>query len=356
MTTTTTPPGTDQSPTSGGAPWRVIQWTTGKTGSAAVRALAHHPTMRLVGCYAWSPEKVGRDAGELCGIEPLGVIATDDVDALLALRADCVSYMAYRPDFDHLAAILESGTNVVTTMYMLAGSGYGPEATERIAEAARRGGSSLYASGVYPGHAPMVALAASAMCARIERISVLESLDMSGYANEKMFRSMGVDLEVDDPQAPKAVEAACGSFRDQIVVMAHALAVDLDSVDLQVQFATADERMDLGYMVVQKGRISGFKGVISGRAGDRPVIECQFVWKLGSGMTPEWPVEKGYVIEIEGDPGVRCRLEPLHDHFDGATTTALPVVNAIPAACAAPPGIVNQGELPFVRATHLVAV
>jgi 2,4-diaminopentanoate dehydrogenase len=333
---------------------RVIQWTTGKTGTAAVRALAHHPALRLVGCYAWSSEKVGRDAGELCGIAPVGVIATDDVDALLALQADCVSYMPYRPDFDHLAAILESGTNVVTTMYMLAGTGYGPEATERIADAARRGGSSLYASGVYPGHAPMVALAASAMCARIDRISVLESLDMSGYANEKMFRSMGIDLDVDDPQAPKAVEAACGSFRDQIAVMAHALAVDLDSVDLDVQFATADDRMDLGYMIVEKGRIAGFKGVISGWSGDRPVIQCQFVWKLGSGMTPEWPVEKGYVIEIEGEPGVRCRLEPLHDHFDGAMTTALPVVNAIPAACAAPPGIVNQGELPLVRAAHLV--
>ncbi len=356
----TTPPPTsppDQSsPSDRTTPLRVIQWTTGKTGAAAVQALARHPAMRLVGCYAWSAEKVGRDAGELCGIEPLGVTATDDVDALLALQADCVSYMPYRPDFDHLAAILGSGTNVVTTMYMLAGTGYGPEATERIAEAARRGGSSLYASGVYPGHAPMIALAASAMCARIDRISVLESLDMSGYANEKMFRSMGIDLEVDDPQAPKAVEAACGSFRDQIAVMGHALAVDLDAVDLEVQFATADDRMDLGYMVVEKGRIAGFKGVISGRAGGHPVIECQFVWKLGSGMTPEWPVERGYVIEIEGAPGVRCRLEPLHDHFDGALTTALPVVNAIPAACAAPPGIVNHGELPFVRAAHLVAV
>lgn len=335
-------------------PIRVVQWTTGKTGTAAVPVLARHPVMDLVGCYAWSPEKVGRDVGELCGIGRLGLAATADVDALLALRPDCVSYMPYRPDFDHLEQILASGANVVTTIYGLAGHTYGPEASARLAAAMERGRSSLYASGVYPGHAPMVALAASAMCARIDRLSVLESLDMSGYANEKMFRSMGIDLEVDDPQAPKAVEAACGSFKDQIGVLAQALTVDLDSVDIEVRFATADARTDLGYMVVEKGRIAGFKGVVSGRKASRPVIECQFVWKLGTGMTPEWPVQKGYLIEIRGNPDLRCTLQPLDGHFDGATTTAMPVIHAIPAVCAAPPGVVNRGELPLVRAAHIV--
>jgi hypothetical protein len=178
---------------------------------------------------------------------------------------------------------------------------------------------------------------------------------MSGYANAKMFRSMGIDLEVDDPLAPRAVEAACGSFRDQIGVMGNALGVDLDAIDLEVQFATANSPMDLGYMTVEKGRIAGFKGVISGKRRGISRIECQFVWKLGSGMTPEWPVEKGYVIEIQGDPGLSCRLQPLGDHFDGATTTAMPVIHAIPAVCPAPPGIVNQGELPFVRAAYSFA-
>jgi 2,4-diaminopentanoate dehydrogenase len=334
---------------------RVIQWTTGKTGSAAVRALVSHPRLELVGCYAHTPEKVGRDVGELCGLDAIGVRATDDVEQLLALQPDCVSYMPYRPDFGHLELILSSGINVVTTMYMLAGTGYGNEPTARIAEAAQQGGSSLYASGVYPGHAPMVALAASAMCARIDRISVLESLDMSGYANAQMFRSMGIGLAPDDPQASVAVQAACGSFRDQVAVMAHALAIELDAIDLEVHFATADSRSELGYMVVEAGRIAGFKGVVSGRFLGRPIVECQFVWKLGSGMTPEWPVERGYVIEIEGEPGVRCRLEPLGDHFDGATTTVMPVIHAIPAVCASAPGIMNRGELPFVLGAHIAS-
>jgi 2,4-diaminopentanoate dehydrogenase len=333
---------------------RVVQWTTGKTGRAAVRGMAGHPVLDLVGCYAHSPDKVGRDVGELCGIAALGVNATDDIDALLALRPDCVSYMPYRPDFGHLTRILASGVNVVTTLYMLSGAGYGQEAAEALRQAALRGGSTLYSSGVYPGHVPMVALAASAMCQRIDRLSVLESLDVSGYANEQMFRALGFDLEPDDPQAAVAVEASCGSFKDQISVMARALGVELDEIRFTAEFATAGRTTDFGFMTVGKGRVAGFRGTVAGVSGGRSVIECRFVWKLGHDMTPDWPVTRGYLVDIEGEPNVRLTLESPDGHFDGAVTTAMPCVNAIPAACAAPPGILNQMDLPFVRGAHLI--
>jgi hypothetical protein len=327
---------------------KVVQWTTGKTGSAAVRGIVGHPVLELVGCFAWSPDKVGRDVGELCGTEPLGITATDDVDALLALEPDCVVYTAYRPDFDHLERILASGCNVVATMYMLSGHGYGDEPSRRLRDACEKGGSSLYTSGIYPGHAPMVALAASAMSRRIERISVLESLDITGYANEQMFRAQGFDLEPDDPEAAARCEASCGSFKDQIPVMARALGVRLDGIGFIAEYALADDDTDFGFMTVAKGRIAGFRGTISGLVDGRSVIECRFVWKLGEAMTPNWPVTDGYVIEIEGDPGVRVKIEAIEGHLDGATTTAMPVLNAVPAVCAAPPGIVNQMGLPFV--------
>jgi hypothetical protein len=333
---------------------KVVQWTTGKTGSAAVRGMVDHPVLDLVGCYAYSAAKVGRDVGDLCGIGPVGVTATDDVDALLALQPDCVSYMPYRPDFDHVVRILESGANVVTTMYMLSGDGYGEEATARIRDAALRGGSSLYGSGIYPGHTAMVALAASAMCRRIDRLSILESLDVSGYANEQMFRAQGFDLEPNDPRAPNLVEGSCGSFKDQIGVMAGALGIAIDGVRFSAEFATANETTDFGFMTVQKGRIAGFKGVVGGMVGERAAIECRFVWKLGDDMTPDWPVTHGYVLEVEGDPHLVMKLESPTGHFDGAVSTAMPCVNAIPAVCAAPPGIVNQMELPLVRGAHLV--
>ena len=330
---------------------RVVQWTTGKTGNAAVRGVLDHPGLELVGCYAWSADKVGRDVGELCGLEPLGLLATDDIDALLALEPDCVVYTPFRPDVTHLERILAAGVNVVTTMYMLAGGGYGDDVTRRIRAALERGGSSLYASGIYPGHAPTVALAASAMCRTIDRLSVLESLDIQEYANEQMFRAMGFDRAPDDPTVTEAVEASCGSFREQVRVLAAALGSEVDAVELRAEVATADDDLDFGFMTIGKGRVAGLQGVVAAIRDGRSVIECRFVWKLGDRMTPHWPVTDGYVVEIEGDPGVRCKLEPLEGHFPGATTTSMPVVNAIPAVCAAPAGIVNHAELPLVRGT-----
>ena len=135
-------------------------------------------------------------------------------------------------------------------------------------------------------------------------------------------------------------------------MLAKALGLAIDRVGFRVEFAIANHDTDFGFMTLEKGRIAGFKGTVSGERDGRSLIECSFVWKLGEDMTPNWPVTHGYVIELEGDPGVRCKLEPLGEHLDGTVTTAMPVVNAIPMVCAAPPGIVNQMELPLVRAMH----
>jgi hypothetical protein len=335
-------------PLNASRPLRVVQWTTGKIGSAAVRGICDHPALELVGCYAFSPGKAGTDVGELVGLPSLGIDATDDLDFLVALAPDCVVYTPYRPDPDHLERLLESGINVVTSLYMLAGEGYGKTTHERLEAAAVRGESTLYASGIYPGHAPLVALAASAMCTRIDRISVLESLDMSGYANEQMFRAMSIDRPLGDPEAPAMIEAMCGSFKEQIRVMAHALSVGLDDITFEVEFGAANQLTDFGFMSIRSGHIAGFKGVLSGMHAGRPVIQCSFVWKVGRDMTPDWPVENGYVLEIHGEPSVRLRLEPIGPHFDGALTTAMAVVNAIPQVVNAAPGILNTGELPLV--------
>jgi hypothetical protein len=332
-----------------GALLRVVQWTTGRTGRAAVRALVDHPLLELVGCYAWSADKIGRDVGELCRIDPIGVMAIDDVDALLALEPDCVVYTPYRPDIDHLVRILESGCNVVTSMYQLTGRGYGEDAYERIVTAAERGRASLYASGTYPGYVGMVALAITAVSSRIERITMLESVDLRAYENEHMYRAMGIDRDPTDPEAASLIEQACGSFRDQVAVMAHALGLELDEIRFHADFAVVDEDTDFGFMTIGKSRVAAIRGTIAGCAGGRPRIECRSVWKLGERTTPDWPVEHGYIIDVEGTPSFRVRIEP-GERWSGSMSTALPLVNAIPVVCTAPPGIVNHGELPFVRA------
>ena len=95
--------------------YRVVQWATGNIGRRALQAVIGHPGLDLVGLWVHSDAKVGRDAGELCGMGPTGVTATNDVDEILALGADCVLYMPSGTDVDVVCRLLASGANVVTT-------------------------------------------------------------------------------------------------------------------------------------------------------------------------------------------------------------------------------------------------
>ncbi len=156
--------------------YRVVQWTTGNIGTKSVHAIVENSLLELVGCYAWSPDKVGRDVGELCGIEPLGVLATDDIDALIALKPDCVVYNQMFADVDNLVRVLEAGINVVTTSEFITGHRLG-HGRERILKACELGESTIFGSGLNPGFIELFAIVSAGLSDRIDRVCIVESFD-----------------------------------------------------------------------------------------------------------------------------------------------------------------------------------
>src|SRR3954465_91625 len=150
---------------------RFVQWTTGNVGKRSVEAVMKRPDLELVGCYAWSDDKGGRDVGELCGIAPVGVAATNDVDALLQLKPDCVVYNPMWRDVDELVRILEAGGNVVGPAAFITGHPLGPD-RDRIAAACERGGSTMFGSGISPGFVEMLAIVAAGASDRIDKVTV----------------------------------------------------------------------------------------------------------------------------------------------------------------------------------------
>ena len=96
--------------------YRVAQWGTGHSGMASLRALIQHTTFDLVGVKVYSDKKAGRDAGELCGTSPSGIIATKDIEDIIAAKPDCVVYMPVTYDVDDVCRLLESGINISTLL------------------------------------------------------------------------------------------------------------------------------------------------------------------------------------------------------------------------------------------------
>ncbi|MFA5883408.1 MAG: dihydrodipicolinate reductase [Acidimicrobiia bacterium] len=350
--------------TAPGGPRRVVQWTTGNVGQRAVRAVVADPALALVGCYAWAPDKVGRDVGELCGIDSTGVHATADIDALLALDPDCVVYTPKWPDVDHLVRILERGVNVVATAGFITGHALGPD-RERIVAACARGQSSIFGSGMNPGFANLLGLVSAGLCDRVDSITVLESVDSTGYDSADTELSVGYGRPIDDPELPELTRAGTAVFGDAVHLMAEALGIELDEIRCDAEYARTTEDLDLGSWSIAAGCVAGVSASWKGVRDGKTVVDLRVRWRKGRHLEPDWAVEHGYVVEVEGRPRVRTKLEvyPPPDFVAssfadsmvlGMIMTAMPAVNAIPQVCDAAPGIVTYLDLPLIRPTGRV--
>ena len=334
---------------------RVVQWTTGNVGRQSVAAVAANPGLELVGCYAWSADKVGRDAGELCGLGPLGVIATNDVEALLALRPDCVVYNPMWPSIDELVRILGAGVNVVSTAAFINGRRLGPD-RQRLVEACERGGSSLFGTGVNPGFAELLGIVAAGICDRIDKLTVSEAAHTMGYDSPDTEKKAGFGRPIDDPELQKMTADGTGVFGEAVAMVADALGVELDDVVCQAEYAKTTTDLDLGSWQIAAGCVAGVAASWQGRVGDRTVVELNVRWKKAFTLEPDWAIEDGWVIEVQGRPTVTTKVqflpppdfeaETLADFMVlGHIMTAMPAINAIPAVVAAAPGIVTYPDL-----------
>jgi hypothetical protein len=337
---------------------RVVQWTTGNVGRESVKAIAVNPHLELVGCYAWSQDKVGVDAGVLAGIEPLGVAATDDVDALLALRPDCVVYNPMWPSIDELVRILGAGVNVVSTAAFINGRRLGAD-RDRLVEACERGGSTLMGTGVSPGFAELLAIIAAGLCRRIDKVTVHEQADTTFYDSPDTERPVGFGQPIDHPGLADMARDGTAVFGEAVAMVADALGVELDEIVCEAEFAAATDDVVMASWTIPKGCVAGVAASWQGRVAGRTLVELTVRWKKGATLDPDWVIEHdGHTIEIQGLPTVTTTLgflpppdfeaETIADFMViGHIITALPALNAIPAVVAAPPGIVSYPDFAF---------
>ena len=336
--------------------FRIVQWTTGNVGKSSVRAIAANPMLELVGCYAWSTDKVGRDVGELCGIDPLGVAATDDVDALLALQPDCVVYNPMWVDPDELVRILSAGVNVVATASFITGRNLGHD-RDRIVEACRRGGATMFGSGVSPGFAELLAIVSTMVCDRVDKVTVNEAADTTYYDSPATELPVGFGKPIDHPDLLAMTAHGTAIFGEAVRLVADALDVELDEVRCEAEFAQTTADLDLGSWTIGAGCVAGVAASWKGIVGDKVLVELNVRWRKGQTLEPDWKFDHdGWVIQIDGRPTVTANIgflpppdfeaETIADFMVlGHIMTAMPAVNAIPQVVDAAPGIVTYPDL-----------
>jgi len=348
--------------------YRVVQWATGTVGIHAVPAIAAHPDLELVGLWVHSDDKAGRDAGEICGSDPVGVIASQDADALLHdTDADCICYMAnsdVRPDgvIDDICGMLAAGRNVVNTSYvpLLYPAAAGIGVFDRLQAACLEGGTSFYTSGIDPGYGNAgITIPALGLCKEVRTIRMMEIVNYDTWDNPfTMFEIMGFgkpDTSTSLLLAPGSTALAWGPV---IEMVAAALDVELDAITEWHEVVYADEEFSIASGPIPVGGISGMRFEIRGMVDGEARIIVEHVTRLRDTDMPEWPQGQGYRIIVEGEPSLKIELETssaFGDHnWAACLATAAHVVNAIPLVIEADPGVLTFLDLPVYSARHLL--
>jgi len=349
--------------------YRVIQWSTGNVGTAALRCIIRHPDLELVGVWVHSEAKAGKDAGELCGLAPTGVLATNDVAALLALDADCVSYTAtadLRPmdAIDDMARILASGKNVVSSS-VVAGVWplhLDPPFRTPLEEGCATGGTSWYTSGIDPGWAnDALPLLLAGTCEDVEQLSVMEIVNYKDYEQPTvLFETMGFGQALDAKPLllmPGVLTFAWGGV---IKVLAAGLGVEIDEIVEIHERKPAPAKIDLGFGVIEEGTTAALRFEVQGVVNGEPRIVVEHVTRLDDALCPDWPQPVGaggYRVVVTGTPSYQCDVQMTArpgQGDPGVIGTAGRIVNAIPAVCAAPPGLLSVLDLPLVTGRGLM--
>ena len=337
--------------------YRVVQWATGNIGTRALRAVVEHPQLDLVGLYVYADAKVGRDAGELCGLGPTGVVAIRDIDEIVALKADCVLYMADRPDIDAICRLLESGANVVSTRSEFhRPASIDDEVRARLETACERGGSSLYSTGSSPGFiTEALPLVLTSIQRRLDRLTIDEFADMSSRNSPEMiFKLMGFGS---DPATfdRRRWSHGAASFGPSLNVLADALRLPLDTVESTGEVAAARSTFEIAAGTVEAGTVAAQRMIVSGMRNGEPLLRFRANWYLSTDIEPAWDLrESGWRVLVEGDTPLDVSITfPVPPELYAATTPGLTAhrpVNAIPYVCAAAPGIRTTVDLPQVIA------
>ena len=334
--------------------YRVVQWSTGNIGKRALGALIDRDDFDVVGVHAFGSDKVGCDAGVLVEGPPIGVTATDDVDALIELAPDCVNYMPRVIDFELAARLLRSGINVVTTGDFLTGS-YRPGERAALQEAALEGGATFLGTGFEPGFINVVAGFLTGACRRVNHVRLVETLDCTTYPVHDVWKVLGFGKPPRERVTrvdPQTQRYGLGYF-ETLDMIASMLGVELDSTEGLVENAVLTRDLHLGWTDYAAGTSGGQRRTYRGLRNGRPVIELAICWTMSDdALDPQWEDPKGFSVVSDGDPYVDATIRFGHPGQDVMTvlmdSTAIAAVNAIPFLCDAPPGVITPIDLPIM--------
>jgi 4-hydroxy-tetrahydrodipicolinate reductase len=340
---------------------RVVQWATGNIGSRSLRHVIEHPALELAGVYVTSSAKSGLDAADLCGLDAkTGIIATNSIDEIIELGADCVLYMPAACDFDDVTRLLASGANIVTTRGEFHHpASLDPAVRARIEAACEKWGTSIHSTGSSPGFiTEALPIVLASIQRRLTSLAINEYADMSRRDSpDLLFNIMGYGKP---PEFFDPIRFGYGAiaFGPSLRLTAEVLGLPLDEVTSTGEVAVVREDLTIAAGVVPAGTVAAQRMIVSGKRNGSEVLRFCANWYCTTDLAVEQPWdlrETGWNVFVDGDAPLDIDirfpfpLERMGDMTPGYTANR--AVNAIPYVVAAAPGIRTTADLPQIIAS-----
>jgi 4-hydroxy-tetrahydrodipicolinate reductase len=349
------------------APKRVVVWGTGFVGRMVIPEIVRHPAFELVGVGVSAPDKVGRDVGDICGIGPVGLSATDDVDVLISLRPDALVH--YGPTAAHasdnialMGAFLAAGIDVCSTAmtpWVWPTMALNPPSwVDPITEACEKGQASCFTTGIDPGFAnDLFPMTLMGLCAEVRRVKALEILDYINYEGD-YEEEMGIGRPPEFTPLLEHTDILVMSWGATVPMIAHAVGIELERITTTWEKWVTPTPVTTAKGVIEPGMVAAIRFTINGIFDGETRIGLEHINRVGTDAAPQWPrgtQDDVYRIEIEGSPSIT--QETAFRFTDGSgrdaaaagcLATGLRALNAVPAVNDLPPGWVTPLDLPLI--------
>jgi 2,4-diaminopentanoate dehydrogenase len=346
---------------------RVVVWGTGFVGRMVIAEIVRQPLFELVGVGVSAPEKVGRDAGEICGIGPIGVRATGDPEELIALRPDALVHFGptaarAADNIELISRFLRAGIDVCSTAmtpWVWPSMDLNPPSwIDPITQACEQGRSSCFTTGIDPGFAnDLFPMTLMGLCGEVRSVKALEILDYTNYEGD-YEEEMGIGRPPEFVPLLEHNDILVMSWGGTVPMIAHAVGIELDTITTTWEKWVTDKPVETAKGTIEPGRVAAIHFTINGVLKGETRIGLEHVNKVGGSCAPDWPrgtQDDVYRVEIEGSPSIT--QETAFRFTDGSgrdaaaagcLATGLRALNAVPAVNQLAPGWVTALDLPLI--------
>ena len=324
---------------------RVVLYGVGAVGSLIAKFLLEKEGVEIIGAVDIAQNKVGKDLGEVLGIErKLGIKVSADADMLLSkVKADIAIHATssfLKDTFPQIASIIKHGVKVISTCEELTYPYHTePEIAKKLDTLAKKHNATVLGTGINPGFLmDTLIITLTAVCQKIEKIKAIRVMN-AATRRLPFQKKIGAGLTIEEFRRKIENKQITGhvGLEQSIAMIADALAWKLDKISVEpVEPVIAKKPVESKDIKVKAGEASGLRQKARGVMKNREIIVLDFQAYIGA--------EEEYdAVTIYGVPSIRQKIQPC---VHGDISTVAMVANSIPKVINAPPGLLTMKDLP----------